>query len=250
MPPVCIQIQLTEGGSNHLKYDSTAFVTFATNPNRVQFDGIGSEFDNSTVLEAMVACSNSGYIEGTYVPITGGTEKTVRAPLTQLNLQCTRAIKINDLLVIALPVEPKCIFEQNEMKERAALASAAINCAMAAANRIDPHARPAIALQMAAMDVEELVASCAEANISAQITLKNNTDELTNFVFATYDNNLPENVDVIGSTISFLMPSAHMTDPHKQLKQQLTTTATKTTFVLIAIAICVALTTYAIVITD
>ena len=80
---ICIQVQTKEGGSNYIKYATTTYVEFSS---QTCLSGVGIPYSNPAVLEAVVACSNGGSVEGTYTPHENGTEKTVKAALTSLNL--------------------------------------------------------------------------------------------------------------------------------------------------------------------
>lgn len=201
----CFQCQLQDGGTCHVKFPTTTFVYFSEKSKRVTFEGAGKVYDNGTVLEAIVACSDNGYISGSYTPVQEGSEKIVRLPLSALNLQATRAVQSDDVILMAIPAQPAVNFEANEMKERAVLATAAIKCALKAAARIVPHARHAVALKLSGMNLEELMLGCTAENISLETNAVNDQDDLASFAFATLENSCPQNIVKEGTTISYIM---------------------------------------------
>lgn len=201
---LCIQVQLKEGGTNYIKHGKTTYVAFSEKSHDVAISGIGSICGNSTVLEALVACSNSGSIATDYTPIEGGDAKMLQVPLSTLNLQATRAVQIDGLMLLAMPMHAQCDFKSNEMKERAALAVASAKLGIASASRIGQKENVAIALRLSAMDAAELEVQCAAENMAVYFeTMPEST--LTNFAFFMPANATMPRMETEGTTVSFFL---------------------------------------------
>ena len=242
---ICIQVQTKEGGSNYIKYASTTYIEFSP---QACFSGVGIPYSNPAVLESVVACSNGGSVEGTYTPHENGTEKTVKAALTSLNLHNTRATLVDDILLLVMPVHAQCEFESNELKERAVLAAAALKCGLDAAIRLYPSSRPAVVLKFAAMDADVLSDACANKGFAAYFHKEEDTD-LVSFVFALPANAPAPTIISEGSTVSFVVPASKYTifpGDQKQIRRHWLT-INRVACALVTVALAVALVLYFVI---
>lgn len=190
MNKVCFQVQLQKGGTHTFVggHEQTAFINLLQTA--ATFEGSGYYHSNATVLEALIAESDNGFIEGKCNINTPETSYVARSPLSMLNVQKSRAVQLDNAIMIVVPAEAKCEFQINEWNERAVLGAEIIKCALAAAKRIYPAGRSNVALRLAGMDMAELKASCSRANIDVFPCTDSDSKEC-NFAFATEQSAIP-----------------------------------------------------------